>query len=110
MDQPEVDAVDSQRSEARLERRTLPPGAARPQLRRHEDGVTRNPTLGQRTTNLLLVAIHAGRVDVPVAKLEGSQNSVPRALPTSEPRPKPEQRHAHTRRDLDTALEGHVVR
>src|SRR4029078_4250836 len=100
--------VEPQRSEARLEGGALPPRAVRPHLRRDEDVVAWNPPLRTRPTNLLLVAIHAGGVDVPVAELQGGRNGLPRALPAREPRPEPEQRHADSARDLDAAIGGHA--
>src|SRR5205085_11725975 len=92
----------------RLERRPLAPSTVRPHLRRDEDVVAGNPALGERATDLLLVAVGARGVDVPVSELERCDDGRFGALAACEPGPEPEQRHVRAGRDLDEVLTRHA--
>ncbi len=107
VDEPEVDAVEAERGETRLERLPLAPGAVGPQLRRHEDVVRGEAALGDRAADLALVAVHLRRVDAPVAELERPADRRLHLVAARLPGPEPDERHPDAGCDLDTVLDRH---
>jgi hypothetical protein len=78
VDEKQVDAVEAELLQRPVERatRVVRPVKGVAELARHEDLVARQPGGPDRVADAALVAVHLGRVDVPVADLEGRRDGL----------------------------------
>ncbi len=95
MDQPQVDEVDAERLEARLDGLPLAARLVRRQLGRDENLGAVHSTVVQGLADLGLVAIPGGRVDVPVADVQRRAGGLVRRLPGDLPRAETDHRQRH---------------
>src|ERR671918_823759 len=94
MDEPEIDVLRVESREARGERLPCATGTVRRELGRDEHVLPGDAALADGSADLLLVAIHAGRVQVPVADIERAlHDRLPGSAP-QRPRPEADERHA----------------
>ncbi len=93
--QPQVDVVDAKRAKARGERLAFAADVARGQFRGNEDVAPFHPAVAQRPPDLRLVAVHGGRVDVPVSDFEGEADRLTGRADTQPPGTEAHDRHGH---------------
>src|ERR1700733_608331 len=102
MDQPQIDVISAERSEAFVEPPRDAAGAVRWCLRRDEEVLARNAALGDGPSDLSLVAVDRRGVDVAVTDLQRGAHRAIRVLTDNLPGAKAEERHGATR-------EGHGI-
>jgi hypothetical protein len=93
VDEPQVHVVRAEQPQALVQRLQLGAGAVRWQLRRDEHLGPRDAAVPQCGTDLGLVAVDRGGVDVAVADVEGGAGRGQRLVPEELPGAEAEQRH-----------------
>src|SRR5262245_10469822 len=93
VDEPQVDVVQTERTQARLDRALLAPGVPRRQLGRHAAILAPDVAIGDRPADLLLVPIHRRGVDEPVTDVERSAHCPVSGRAVELPRPEPDEGH-----------------
>ena len=96
VDQPQVDVVGAEHLEAPAQRLQRLAGPVGWELGGEEDVVARHSAVRQRATDLSLVAVHRGGVEVPVAGLEGGRGGADGVVALDLPGAEAEQRHRGT--------------
>src|SRR5262249_37509592 len=105
VDEPQVDVVQTERAQARLDRALLSPGVPGRQLGRYEEVRTPDAAIANRPADLLLVPIHRCSVDEPVTDVERSAHRSVSGRAVELPRPEPNEGHRCAAREGDGGAE-----